>query len=133
MVSRQGGGEVRLFKLMGISLAFGALLVAALGWAGDLHVAAFLIGAISLITTIAGTSNQALAQLLVDDSYRGRVLSLWTMLAMGAPAAGALLMGSLADRLSFSTVLVGFAVCVLAAIGWLWRQSQQGSFPGISR
>lgn len=119
VVSRQGGGEARLFRLIGYSLVSGALLVTALGWLGTVPLVAALIGAISLITTIAGTSNQALAQLLVDDDYRGRVLSLWTMLAMGAPAGGALVMGWLADLFQFPVVLAGFGICALISVGYL--------------
>ena len=126
VVSRQGGGEARLFRLMGYSLAFGSLFVAILGWPGQLSPVATLIGVISLITTIAGTANQALAQLLVDEDYRGRVLSLWTMIAMGAPAGGALLMGWLADRYSFAAVLAGFALCAVIAVAWLSRAAETG-------
>ena len=127
VVSRQGGGERRLLKLMSFSLAAGALLVAALGWPGNLVAVACLIGGISLITTITGTTSQALAQLLVDDSYRGRVLSLWTMVAMGAPAAGAMLMGWLADWLSFPVVLSGFALGAMVAVAYLYRHGQARS------
>jgi MFS family permease len=123
VVSRQGGGEQQLFRLMGYSLAVGAVLVAGLGWVGGLQLSAILIGAISLITTIAGTGNQALAQLLVDEDYRGRVLSLWSMIAMGAPAGGALVMGLLADLCGFSLVLGGFGGCALIAVVWLSRPS----------
>ncbi len=124
VVSRQGGGEGRLFKLMATSLAAGALLVAALGWLAGLQTVAITIGGISFITTIAGTSNQALAQLLVDEDFRGRVLSLWTMIAMGVPAAGAVLMGWLADALPFAWVLVGFALFALGAVAWLLGRLQ---------
>ncbi len=119
VVSRQGGGETRLFSLMTISLATAALLVAGLGWAGEMQLFTGLIGFLSMLTTMVGTGSQALAQLLVDDSYRGRVLSLWTMLAMGAPAAGAMVMGALADVLSFPSVLLGFALIALISIGRL--------------
>lgn len=123
VVSRQGGGDVRLFKLMCLSLAVGAVLVALLGVSAKLHSVTALIGAISLITTIAGTSNQALTQMLVDDQFRGRVLSLWTMIAMGAPAAGAITMGWLADRFTFSPVLVAFGLAAMAAITVLYQRS----------
>ena len=123
VVSRQGGNVSRLFKLILGSLTLGALLVAALGWFTGLAPVACVIAGISFITTIAGTSNQALAQLLVDDKFRGRVLSLWTMIAMGAPAAGAIIMGSLGDIMSFPVVLLGFAVAALCAVGWLWLAS----------
>ena len=57
---------------------------------------------------MAGTGSQALAQLTVDEAFRGRVLSLWTVIAMGAPALGGLLMGVAADRLGFPLVLAAF-------------------------
>ena len=123
VVSRQGGNVSRLFKLILVSLTLGALLVAALGWFDAVAPVAWVIAGVSFITTIAGTSNQALAQLLVDDKFRGRVLSLWTMIAMGAPAAGAIIMGGLGDIMSFPVVLLGFAVAALCAVGWLWLAS----------
>ncbi|TDG13361.1 MFS transporter [Seongchinamella unica] len=129
VVSRQGGSEPRLFRLMILSLALGALLVAVLGWFADVRAVSIVIGGISLITTIAGTSNQALAQLLVDEHFRGRVLSLWTMIAMGAPAAGAVVMGGLGDLFPLALVLTGFAMLALLAIGWLSRRAGQHSIP----
>ena len=120
-MSRQGGSESRLFGLMSLSLALGALLVALIAWACQLLLVTLLVGLLSLITTIAGTTSQALAQLLVSDSFRGRVLSLWTMLAMGAPALGALVMGWAADRWSFTPVLACFALAALCALAWLYR------------
>jgi len=121
VVSRQGGSEPRLMKLMTLSLALGAVLVALLGWFADVRAVAAVIGGISLITTMAGTSNQALTQLLVDEQFRGRVLSLWTMIAMGAPAVGAVVMGGLGDLFPFAWVLTVFAATALLAVGWLSR------------
>lgn len=115
VVSRQGGGEARLLKLLALSLALAAALVMILSWATGLTSISAVIGLLSLTTTIAGTSSQALAQLLVEDNFRGRVLSLWTMVAMGAPAAGAMTMGAMADWLSFPGVLSGFALLALLA------------------
>ena len=115
VVSRQGGGERRLLRLLAFSLFCGAVLVLTLSWTDGLRGVTALIGLLSLTTTVAGTSSQALAQLMVDEGFRGRVLSLWTMVAMGAPAAGAMVMGALADWLSFPAVLLGFGlVCAIA-------------------
>jgi predicted MFS family arabinose efflux permease len=120
-VSRQGGGEARLLGLLALSLLLAALLVAMLSWTAGLRHIVVVIGLLSLTATVAGTSSQALAQLLVDDGFRGRVLSIWTMVAMGAPAAGALTMGVLADRLSFPVVLLGFAIVAMLATVLLFR------------
>lgn len=127
VVSRQGGGVARLMQLLSLGLAAGVVMVALLGVASGVPGVALLIGLISLVATIAGTTSQALAQLLVDDNYRGRVMSLWTMLAMGAPAGGALLMGALADLLSFAAVLPGFALGCAIALALLHRA---GGRPG---
>lgn len=122
VVSRQGGGVQRLLGLLAASLGTGVLLVAGLGASDTVSSVALLVGLISLIATVAGTTSQALAQLLVDDEYRGRVMSLWTMLAMGAPAGGALLMGAMADLLSFAAVLPGFALACALALVLLYRR-----------
>jgi MFS family permease len=126
IVSRQAGRETRLFNLMRWSLTAGAFLVASLAWQGHMYLFTALIGVISLITTVSGTTSQALAQLLVDDQYRGRVLSLWSTLALGAPAVGALTMGLLAEWLSFTVALLVFALAALVALATLQRQGRVG-------
>ena len=125
VVSRQGGGVNRLLSITSYSLVLAALVVAALGWSDNLFALASLIALLSTATTIVGASSQALAQLQVDDDYRGRVLSLWTMLAMGAPAMGAVLMGVAADRLPFPVVLSGFSLVALAGLFRLARSRRQ--------
>ena len=108
-------------RLLRLGLALGVVMVTFLGGTSGVPSMALLIGMISLIATVAGTTSQALAQLLVDEDYRGRVMSLWTMVAMGAPAAGALVMGALADLFSFSVVLPGFALVAAVALALLYR------------
>ncbi|MEH6551608.1 MAG: MFS transporter [Pseudomonadales bacterium] len=120
VVSRQRSSEKNLLQMIAYSLAAGSVIVAALGLPVGLTTAAIFIGTISLITTIVGASSQALAQLMVEDQYRGRVLSLWTMLSMGFPAAGAMLMGWIADYYSFPVALIIFSVSALAGVGWLF-------------
>jgi MFS family permease len=73
---------------------------------------------LSTTTTIAGAGSQAMAQLLVDEDYRGRVLSLWTMLAMGAPAIGAVVVGALAQFWGFPlvTAVTGITAMVILAV-----------------
>ena len=56
----------------------------------------------------------------MEEAFRGRVLSLWTVLAMGAPAIGALLMGAMADGFGFTPVLAVFALTALLAVARLY-------------
>ena len=57
----------------------------------------------------------------MDDAFRGRVLSLWTVVTMGAPAIGAFAMGALADILGFAPVATLFALLSLLAVSALHR------------
>ena len=52
---------------------------------------------------------QSAAQLQLTDEFRGRVMSLWTMIAMGGAAIGALLLGAISEILgiSFTILLLG--------------------------
>ncbi len=60
-------------------------------------------------TTFVGVSSQTLLQLALADEFRGRVMSLWTMVSFGAPALGALLIGLFADRIGLDTALAAAA------------------------
>ena len=60
-----------------------------------------------------GTGCQALAQLSVDEAHCGRVMSLWSVVSMGAPALGAVALGRVADVLGFPVAFAASAVCAL--------------------
>lgn len=69
-------------------------------------------------TSFVGISSQTLLQLALDDQYRGRVMSLWTMVSFGSPALGALLVGYFAEQFGLATGLAvtglaGVALCAL--------------------
>ena len=91
-------------------------------WLKGLVPLCAVIMRVSLVTTVVGTGSQILVQLLVADGYRGRVMSLWTVLAMGSPALGVLVMGGLADRLGFPSVLPGFSLLCIAGVALLYQR-----------
>jgi len=124
IVSRQSGNESRLLNMVIICLVSAALVLLPVPWLASLWALAAMVMYLSMSTTMIGTGSQALVQLLVDEDFRGRVLSLWTVLAMGAPALGAFLMGALADWLGFTRVLPGFAVAAGLAILLLYRRRE---------
>lgn len=70
-----------------------------------------MMGGMNLV--VFNTFNQSLLQLNLDDEYRGRVLSLFTMV-QGLNPFGALFMGALAEATSTPAAIGTF--CVLAII-----------------
>jgi MFS family permease len=95
-----------------------ALCMVCLQWLGGMTALALFVFALSMITTMVGTGSQALAQLLVEERFRGRVLSLWAMLAMGAPALGAVIVGAAAQAWGFPLV-----AALAAMLGALLQQT----------
>jgi MFS family permease len=74
----------------------------------------------SMMTQMA--SSNTLVQSLVPDELRGRVMAVYSMMFMGMAPFGALLAGSLAEKLGApATVAIGGAVCILGSIVFALR------------
>ena len=58
----------------------------------------------------------------VHEDYRGRVVSLWTLAAMGSPAFGAALIGALAEVWGFILVLVFTGIAGVIVMAWLYTR-----------
>ncbi len=84
------------------------------GLAGGLMLAACSCAVAGFSASYAGITSQSILQISLDDSYRGRVMSLWTTVSFGAPAVGALIMGAIGEVLG-----TGIAVAVIAFTGLL--------------
>ena len=55
----------------------------------------------------------------LDDDFRGRIMSLWTMASIGATATGAIILGGLTDHIGISLALSfagGLGTVLLATI-----------------
>jgi MFS family permease len=124
LLTRLNSSEPTLIRLVLASLTLAALVLLPLAWARSLVGLSSVMAILSLATTLAGTGSQALAQLVVTDAYRGRVLSLWTVLTMGAPAIGGFLIGALADTLSMTWVFPACALVALVTLTGLWRRAR---------
>ena len=69
---------------------------------------------LGFFASLVSISSQTEVQLLVENRLRGRVMSLWTLVIMGAPAVGSVLGGSLAGQFGAATTSVVFAAgCLL--------------------
>lgn len=119
LVSRQAADLGRLLTLVCMAISLAALSLISLQWFTGLTGLAVWVSSLSVVTTIAGTGSQTLIQLTAKSEYRGRVMSVWTMLAMGAPALGAALLGAGVDGFGFSRVSLvagSLGICLVAGL-----------------
>ena len=70
-----------------------AIALAAFGLARNLYTGIAAIALLGLASTFVSVGTQTLVQLRVEDRLRGRVISLWSLVSMGAPAIGSVLGG----------------------------------------
>ena len=83
-----------------------------------LMTAVAFAGLSGLTLTVMATGIAALTQLNVNDSMRGRVMSLYAMIYRGVPAVGALVMGFAAEAIGLRSTFALAAFACIAA--WLW-------------
>ncbi len=120
IVSRQSADLRRLLTMVVCAMVSATLLMTSLYWMQDLWRLSVLVALLAMCATMAGTGCQTMTQLSLAEDFRGRVISLWTLLAMGAPALGAALFGHLSDQLGFVVVLACAASIGLIAIAALY-------------
>ncbi|MDG2460205.1 MAG: MFS transporter [Luminiphilus sp.] len=104
LVSRQAAQLGRLLALVCAAIGLASLSLISLQWFSGMAGMAVWVSCLSVVTTVAGTGSQTLIQLTAEREYRGRVMSVWTMLAMGAPALGAAALGAGVDGYGFALV-----------------------------
>ena len=83
----------------------GPLAVAWLGSLGQWQIVVFTVGFLGFFSTLVGVGLQSAIQMQVEDHLRGRVMSLWIMVAMGGTAFGSLLIGGMADAIGLPLAL----------------------------
>ncbi len=110
----------------------GPLAAAGLGSLAPWEIVVFMVGFLGFSGTLVGVGMQSAIQMQVEDHLRGRVMSLWIMVAMGGTAFGSLLVGGMADALGLalalqitgiSTALAVLALLILRRIGQI-RESR---------
>ena len=110
-----------------------ALLLLALALIGFAATNLFVFALACLLITgfaviVIGVGEQTLLQNAVDPAMRGRVMSLYGMIGRGAPAIGAIVMGSLAEVLGFQAPVLGGAILLLVL--WWWAGQRQRGMAG---
>ena len=109
------GGQVTV-QTVRIAVVIAGLIIAAFGYNDDLRVAVPMVVALGIILTLCGVGSQILMQSLVDDEVRGRVTSLWGVIAFGGTAIGSLVVGAAADAFGLQLTIVATGLlCFVAA------------------
>ncbi len=90
----------------------------------NIWLAVVIIFFVAYWVTVAGIASQTLIQTRVEESKRGRVLSLWAAIYRGAPGVGSLLIGWAAGLygLAWPNILAA-SCCVIAALWMVRRRS----------
>ena len=92
--------ELPKFALASALLGIGLLPL--VGLSNSWNLTLLCISYLGFSGTLAGISVQTAIQIDLDDDFRGRVMSLWTMVSIGATATGAIILGGLADHIGVS-------------------------------
>jgi MFS family permease len=91
--------------------------IAVLGSVDAFWPAAVVTAILGFILSLCGVGSQILMQTLVDDEIRGRVSSLWGMVAFGGTALGSLIVGTAASVQGLTpTIVVAGILCTLLAL-----------------
>ena len=97
----------------------GLLAVVTLGMSGSWSLALISVFIIGFSMTINGIDLQAVVQLELNDTYRGRVMSLWVALVIGLAAVSAIFMGAIGDIFGIENTLIIFSILGIISLSTL--------------
>ena len=102
--------------VMGVALPIFALME-------NFTVALVFLVILGFMLVVSGTGTQALMQTSVASAFRGRVMSLYSVVFRGVPAIGAIALGLMAEVVGLGPAVAGAGViCVLASAAALPRR-----------
>lgn len=118
LTRKQDRWALRRNLLIGLSTSGAGLLVFAWSRALPLTVAMGFLAGFGLILYVASTNT--MLQLTTEDRYRGRVMSLYTLMFIGTAPIGALLSGWIAQRWSAPVATSVSAAVLLGGAVWMF-------------
>ena len=127
-LARRKGVEGLTRQLVASVLVFAVALIGFT--ATDIFWFACLCTALAGFSVVSvGVAEQTLLQASVDSDMRGRVLSMYSLIARGFPSIGALIMGYLASFVGLRWPVFGGAI--LCLVMWLWARPRQERMAAI--
>jgi MFS family permease len=113
----RGYGRSIAVAAMGLGLSLVAFSAARQLW-----LAVILLVPVGFAMMTQMAASNTLLQSMVPDALRGRVMAIYSMMFMGMAPVGALLAGTLAERLGAArTVAAGGVFCLAGGLLLLWR------------
>lgn len=107
-------------SLLPVALLIFSLSLAGFASTSNYALALILLTAVGIGGILYFNCSNTLVQLSVDDTYRGRVMSFYTLMHQGTATFGSLGIGVIADRFGTPAgLLAGAGVCLAAAVVWL--------------
>lgn len=104
-------------RVVRLSLVAAGLFLMALGVNTAFWAALPVVVALGVILSLCGVGSQILIQTQVEEEVRGRVSSLWSMIAFGGTAFGSLIVGSVAAVIGLQiTVVIAGLLCAALAL-----------------
>ncbi len=130
-----GRDQLRRNLLIGLSIFGGGLIAFSLSRVFVLSLALNLCVGFGMV--LYGASTNTLVQMGVEDKYRGRIMSLYTLMFVGTAPLGSFVLGSVAQHFGapWATRISG-TLCILGAV-WVFfrlrtlqRQAALAGVPG---
>ena len=111
----------QLRRSAAVCTALTGLLIIAFGFTDNFWLAMLQLPVLGCVLTICGVGSQTLTQTVVEEKYRGRVMSLWSVVAFGGVALGSAALGGWAQLIGLTdaTVYWGLIAALLGLIGVL--------------
>ena len=114
----KGLTHITIVNILFMSMALFLFIATDIFWIGV--ITAMLVGAAFIIMSVG---NQTLIQAGVDPELRGRVVSVYGMMAQDLPGIGTMIMGGIAEHLGLRLpIAIGAALCLVL---WYWAQRQR--------
>ncbi len=118
MTARQSRWDLRRNLLLGLVTAGAGLALFAWSRSLPLSMAGGALAGFGLIVYVASTNT--LLQLTTEDRFRGRVMSLYTLMFIGTAPIGSLLAGAVAERFGAPAATTLSAVVMLGGAVWTY-------------
>jgi MFS family permease len=116
------------YRTIRICLLLSGLLVVLLGCVNQLIPAIVVVALLGITLSVCGIGSQILLQSGIDDDFRGRVSSIWSLIAFGGTSLGSMLVGTTAHffGLPVAATAAGLACILLGLIGFRRDTSHTG-------